>query len=71
MSAMVFLPAGYALAGPVSSLIGVRAELLLAAAWIVASTAVVVQLPSIREFRAHDPQGAVGEVEATGAVDLA
>jgi predicted MFS family arabinose efflux permease len=71
MSSMVFLPAGYALAGPVSSLIGLRAELVLAAAWIVASTVVVVQVPSIRDFRAEEPERAVGEVDAAGAVDLA
>lgn len=48
MGAMVFLPAGYALAGPISTLIGLKADLLLAAAWVVASSAVVVRLPAVR-----------------------
>jgi predicted MFS family arabinose efflux permease len=50
MSAMVFLPAGYALAGPISSLVGMRAYLLFGAGWLVASTLVVYRLPSVRGF---------------------
>jgi hypothetical protein len=49
MGAMVFLPAGYALAGPISTAIGLRADLLIAAGWIVASTLFVVRLRSVRE----------------------
>ncbi len=49
MGAMVFLPAGYALAGPISTAIGLRADLLIAAGWIVASTLVVVRLRAVRE----------------------
>ena len=49
MGAMVFLPAGYALAGPISSVIGLKADLLIAAGWIVASTLVVVRLRAVRE----------------------
>src|SRR5207249_3752385 len=41
MGAMVFLPAGYALAGPISSVIGVRADLLIAAGWVLVSTLLV------------------------------
>jgi predicted MFS family arabinose efflux permease len=50
MSAMVFLPAGYALAGPISSVVGMRAYLLFGAAWLVASTLLIVRLRSVREF---------------------
>ena len=50
MSAMVFLPAGYALAGPISSLVGMRAYLLFGACWLVASTLVVFRLPAVRGF---------------------
>jgi hypothetical protein len=50
MGAMVFLPAGYALAGPVSSLIGLRGDLTLAAAWVVVSTLFIMRLRSVREF---------------------
>jgi hypothetical protein len=50
MGAMVFLPAGYALAGPISSVVGMRAYLLFGAGWLVASALVVVRVPSVREF---------------------
>ena len=50
MGAMVFLPAGYALAGPISSLVGMRGYLLFGAGWVIASTLVVVRLRSVREL---------------------
>jgi Major Facilitator Superfamily len=50
MSAMVFLPAGYALAGPISSVVGMRAYLLFGAVWLVVSTAFVARAPAIRDF---------------------
>ena len=50
MSAMVFLPAGYALAGPIASVVGMRAYLLFGAGWLVVSTVFIVQLKSVREF---------------------
>lgn len=49
MGAMVFLPAGYALAGPISMAIGLKADLLIAAGWIVVSTLFVVRLRAVRE----------------------
>lgn len=55
MSAMVFLPAGYALAGPIASVVGMRAYLLFGAAWLVASTIVVARLESVREFGNDEP----------------
>jgi MFS family permease len=59
MGAMVFLPAGYALAGPIAMAIGVETYLLIAAGWIVASTLFVVRLRAVRE---------VGLTEGTEAV---
>ena len=56
MSAMVMLPAGYALAGPVSMAIGMQNYLLFGAAWLVASTAVVYRLPSVRAVREPAPE---------------
>ena len=47
MSAMVMLPAGYALAGPIASVVGMRAYLLFGAAWLVVSTMLVYRLPSV------------------------
>jgi hypothetical protein len=59
MGAMVFLPAGYALAGPISMLIGLKADLVIAAGWIVVSTLFVIRLRAVRE---------VGLEEGTDAV---
>jgi MFS family permease len=53
MGAMVFLPAGYALAGPISSVVGMRAYLLFGAGWLVASTLAVVRVRSVREVTAE------------------
>jgi MFS family permease len=57
MGAMVFLPAGYALAGPISMVIGLKADLLIAAGWVVASTLVVVRLRAVREV-SYEPLSA-------------
>jgi transmembrane secretion effector len=61
MGAMIFLPAGYALAGPIAMAIGIETYLLIAAGWIVASTLFVVRLRAVR---------GVG-VEGTDAVPVA
>jgi MFS family permease len=50
MCAMVFLPAGYALAGPISSAVGTRDYLLFGATWLVASTLAVFRSASVRNF---------------------
>ena len=65
MGAMVFLPAGYALAGPVSSLIGVRGDLTLAAAWVVVSTLFILRLRCVREFTLEPAVEAAPAVAAT------
>ncbi|HEY3578034.1 MAG TPA: MFS transporter [Gaiellaceae bacterium] len=59
MGAMVFLPAGYALAGPISMLIGLKAYLLVAAGWIVVSTLFVVRLRAVREVGLEEPTDAL------------
>jgi hypothetical protein len=51
MGAMAFLPAGYAIAGPVAGLIGMSTSLWIGAAWIVVTTAIVVSVRDVREFR--------------------
>ena len=61
MSAMVFLPAGYALAGPIASVVGMRSYLIFGAAWLLASTAVLLRRPAIREF-AYEEEAAVPTV---------
>ena len=50
LGAMIFLPAGYALAGPIASIVGMRAYLLFGAGWLIVSTVFIVQLRSVREF---------------------
>jgi MFS family permease len=50
MSAMVFLPAGYALAGPIAAVVGMRGYLLFGAAWLLASTLLLNRLPAVRGF---------------------
>jgi predicted MFS family arabinose efflux permease len=55
MGAMVFLPAGYAIAGPVSAAIGVSALLWVGAGWIVATTLAVLCVRDVRDFRVGQP----------------
>jgi MFS family permease len=59
MGAMVFLPAGYALAGPIAMAIGLKTYLVIAAAWIVASTLFVIRLRAVREVGLDDGTDAV------------
>jgi MFS family permease len=59
MGAMVFLPAGYALAGPIAMAIGLKAYLLFAAVWIVASTLFVIRLRAVREVGFDEPSDAL------------
>jgi predicted MFS family arabinose efflux permease len=61
MGAMAFLPAGYAIAGPVAMAIGVDTSLWIAAAWILVSTAVVLRVPSVRDVRRDEPPTAEAE----------
>jgi predicted MFS family arabinose efflux permease len=51
LGSLVFLPAGYMLAGPVSESIGVAETLVFAAAWSVVSTCAVLSLEAVRGVR--------------------
>lgn len=51
MGAMIFLPAGYAIAGPVAEQIGISTSLWIGAAWIVLSTSAVLCVPGVRNVR--------------------
>jgi len=55
LGAMAFLPAGYAIAGPVADLIGMSTSLWIGAAWIVVSTAAVLCVRDVRRFRVRGP----------------
>lgn len=59
MGAMVFLPAGYALAGPIAMAIGLKTYLAIAAGWIVVSTLFVIRLRAVREVSLDDVTDAV------------
>ena len=59
MGAMVFLPAGYALAGPIAMAIGLKTYLVIAAGWIIVSTLFVVRLRAVREVEMDDTSDAV------------
>jgi MFS family permease len=59
MGAMVFLPAGYALSGPIGMAIGIKNYLLIAAGWIVVSTLVVIRLRAVRDVSLDDVTDAV------------
>ncbi|HLX20550.1 MAG TPA: MFS transporter, partial [Gaiellaceae bacterium] len=50
MSSMIFLPAGYALAGPIGSAVGMRNYLLFGAVWLVVSTLFLNRQPATRDF---------------------
>jgi MFS family permease len=65
MSAMVFLPAGYALAGPIAAVVGMREYLLFGAGWLILSSLFVIRLRSIRDFVTEPPVEAV-PATATG-----
>jgi Transmembrane secretion effector len=54
MAAMIFLPAGYALAGTIGGAIGISTYLVAGASWIVATTLGLLLLPAIRDFRLGD-----------------
>jgi hypothetical protein len=55
MGSMAFLPAGYAIAGPVAMAIGVNVSLWIAAGWILVSTVVVLHVPGVRSVRRGEP----------------
>jgi len=58
MGAMVFLPAGYAVAGPVANVIGMSTTLWIGAIWIVVTTALVISVREVRDFRLQPAQAA-------------
>ena len=58
LGAMAFLPAGYAIAGPLAMAIGVNTSLWIAAGWILVSTLVVLRVPSVRNVRRDEPPAA-------------
>jgi predicted MFS family arabinose efflux permease len=56
LGSLVFLPAGYMLAGPAADAFGVAETLVFAAGWSLASTLVVLSLEPIRGLRRTRPK---------------
>jgi predicted MFS family arabinose efflux permease len=50
MGAMAFLPAGYAIAGPVAAAIGVSTTLWIGAVWLLVSTLFVYSVSDVRRY---------------------
>jgi MFS family permease len=69
MGAMIFLPAGYAIAGPVADRIGISTSLWIGAAWIVVTTIAVLFVPSVRNFRSDAGESAMA-ARRQGEVDI-
>jgi predicted MFS family arabinose efflux permease len=69
MGAMIFLPAGYAIAGPVADRIGISTSLWIGAAWIVVTTIAVLCVPSVRNFRSDAGESAMA-ARRQGEVDI-
>jgi predicted MFS family arabinose efflux permease len=55
MAAMAFLPAGYAIAGPVASAIGISTALWIGAGWLLVSTFAVFSVPEVRRYGSEVP----------------
>jgi hypothetical protein len=59
LGSLIFMPAGFALAGPVSDAIGIDATLWTAAGLIVAANLAIVAVPSVRRLRSSAPEPTV------------
>ena len=64
LGSLIFLPAGFALTGPVSDAIGIDATLWTAAGLIVGSNLAILAVPSVRRLRSSVPEQAVREAAA-------
>jgi MFS family permease len=62
LAAMVFLPLGYALAGPLAAAVGLKTVLLVGAGWVIVSTAFVARLRPIRDYDYEAPPAATATV---------
>jgi MFS family permease len=67
MGAMAFLPAGYAIAGPVAALIGMSTSLWIGVAWIVVTTLIVISVRDVRAFRLDPIQAPETELAPVAA----
>ncbi len=63
LGSFLFLPAGFALAGPLSDAIGIDPTLWLAAAVLLGSTLAILAVPSVRRLRAAERKPGPAEPE--------
>jgi MFS family permease len=54
LGALLFVPLGYAVVGPVAASIGVGTTLWVGAVWVIVSTAALLTVPGIRTLRRRD-----------------
>ena len=65
LGSLLFMPAGFALAGPLADAIGIDATLWLAAALLLGSTLAILAVPSIRCLRAAAPNPGLAGAQPT------
>jgi predicted MFS family arabinose efflux permease len=68
MASFAFLPLGMALTGPAVAAFGATAVLMGSAVSLVAMTAIVLQVPGVREFRNPQPVGEMPDPEPPVAI---
>ncbi|MBA3736543.1 MAG: hypothetical protein H0W90_15345 [Actinobacteria bacterium] len=51
IGAMAFLPLGYAIAGPITQVIGTSTSLWIGVVWVVVTTLIVIAVPDVRNLR--------------------
>jgi hypothetical protein len=66
LGALLFVPLGYAVVGPVAARIGVGATLWAGAVWVIMSTAVLLTVPGIRALRRRDATETLPSAPAAG-----
>ncbi len=49
---LIFLPLGYAIVGPIASVLGIHAMFIIASASLIVGIAVILLIPSARQIRA-------------------
>ncbi|HEX6701030.1 MAG TPA: MFS transporter [Gaiellaceae bacterium] len=65
LGAMVFLPAGYAVAGPIADVVGMSRLLWIGAGWIVVTTLAVMLVRDVRDYRTREPAAESAAVATT------
>ncbi|MDQ5820990.1 MAG: MFS transporter [Actinomycetota bacterium] len=67
MLALLLQPIGFALVGPVSDAVGIRATLIGAAVWALLSSCIVLSVPGVRDLRSRDQPRSASTSAAVGS----